>query len=288
MRRTLILLIYLAIINMPAQCATTIFPPLQAIKPNLPQPSSDVGEQFPNTLTQNPILEQNYSNIGKIEHTLFGKTFSNQNIATRLSRIEKTLFTKTYPDASESQRIDNIISNFNQINKYPNISKNVLTKLENKVFNQNFQQNSPERRIERLEQQVFGAAQGGDMDSRYNTLQTAVRDYNSSSPNDDSDFYNSAPKTGLRGLMGTLGDSMLGGSMTGFTPMMSPYMSMGGNGMSPYNSGYNNGINNYNSNSYGNLCPPSGSGIYRGCRTNTGYHESYSDFGSGAGVTILD
>lgn len=288
MRRSFILLLYLIVINMPAQCATPYFPPLQAVDQKHSQDYSNPENHFPNTLTQAPPIDQGYQNISKIEQSLFGRTFTNQNISTRLSRIEKSLFTTTYPDASDNQRIDNIISNFNQINKYPNISKNVLTKLENKVFNQNFQQNSPERRIERLEQQIFGATQSGDMDSRYDALQTAARNYNSSQPTDDSNFYNSAPRGGLRGLAGILGDSFMGGSMTGFTPMISPYSNGYGNGLGNYNSGYGNGLNNYNSNSYGSLCPPSGGGIYRGNRTNTGYHESYNDFGSRTGVTILD
>jgi hypothetical protein len=147
MRRLLILFLGLFLGCTCAQCATPMFPPLQPIGgiggdsafrdfANLPATGS-INPQVP--------LNQTYPDVAQIEQSLFGKTYTNQNISVRLSRIEKTIFTTTYPNANERQRIDNIISNFNQINKYPNISRNVLSRMENRVFSQTFTQNSPER-----------------------------------------------------------------------------------------------------------------------------------------------
>lgn len=275
-----IILIGLLLVFCEAKAATTVFQTLQ------PLVQQDDFNNYSGLLpqSQNQIMHS-YPDISNIENSLYGRTFEMQNISTRLSRIEKTLFTTTYPSANNLQRIDNIISNFNQINKYPNISRNILSRMENKVFSQTFQQNTPERRVERLEQQVFGAVQSGDVQTRYENLLTAVKDYSNINQN-STDSYNPAniANGGWKGLVGMLGSSLLGGSMTGFTPPITPYGNSYG-----YNTPYmNNGMNSMNT--YGNIFPqrPQGSGIYKGYRSNTGYYDSYNDFGTGTGVTILD
>lgn len=274
MKRALILCLFLFISESSGKCAVTFFPPLQPIG------GANPVQNFSNiTSTADPFLNPNkinYPDISRIENSLYGRSFENQNISSRLSRIEKSLFNKTYSNSSNIQRIDNIISNFNQLNKYPNISKNVLSKIEAKVLHQSFPENSIELRIERLEQRIFGAVQSGDIDSRYEALMTAARNYN---PNPINTAYYPNPITagGWKSILNNLGNSMLGGNMTGFTPPINPYDNYGNN--PAYNS--NAGLN------------PGTSGMYRGSRTNNGfggysYHDDFTNYGSGTGVTILD
>lgn len=267
MKRALILCLILAISDLSANCATTFFPPLQPIGQtnSMQNYGSNIASMPDPFVGQTPV---NYTVISRIEQTLFGHSFENQDISLRLSRIEKSLFTTTYPSATEAQRIDNIISNFNQINKYPNISQNVLSKMESRVFSQNFPQNNPQHRIERLEQKVFGAVQSGDINSRYEALKIAINTYNKNVTNNDTLYPNNIAQGGWRNIAG----SLLGGSMTGFTPPISPYYGNNNSFVDPFSGGH---------------------GIYRGYGANNGlggyrYHNQYSDYGAGTGVTILD
>lgn len=272
MRRFLILGLFFLMSGLVGNCSTTFFPPL------LPVNQNEAAEQYENSITTVPDTfakpqNTNYSDISQIEQTLFGQTYENQNISSRLSRIEKSLFSRTYQGASNAQRIDNIISNFNQINKYPNISKNELSRLESRIFNQSFSSNDPQRRIERLEQQVFGAVQNGDLDSRYEAIRMASKTYLRN--NNFNNYPQNLRQTGWKGVTNNLGNAILGGSMTGFTPPINPY-----------NYGYNNSYNNY-TNPYGSY------GNYRGYRANRGlggfgYNDLFGGFTNGTGVTILD
>lgn len=270
MKRILILCLFVLMSSGKGFCTTTVFPPLQPVN------QVDQVENYSNNITNLPdpfVKSQNsdYSDLNKIEQTLFGKTYSNQNISSRLSRIEKSLFSTTYPSASSAQRIDNIISNFNQINKYPNISKGELSKLETKVLSQSFPQNNPERRIERLEQQIFGAVQSGDFNSRYEALKMASKTY-LKNHNFNNNYANNVQQNGLQGLMGNWGNA---GVMTGFTPPINPY----------------NFSNNYNG--YANPSMSGGYNNYRGSRTDRGlggfsYRDVFTSSGTGSGVTMLD
>lgn len=269
MRRVLVLCFVLFLSKTGAECASNIFAPLPPLEESggMQNYSSNTGGP------QNPFISPartNDSEITQIEQSLFGRTFVAQSISARLSRIEKTLFTTTYPNSTNSQRIDNIILNFNQLNKYSNISKKVLSRIELKVLSQDYPQNSPERRIERLEQQIFGAIQSGDIDSRYQALVLAARTYRQN----NQDYSSSAPQTGWKNIAQNISDSFSGGTMTGFTPPINPYYNN-------YNDNYNTYNNRYNS-------YPSGHGSYQGYRSNHGYYDNFHDYSSGTGVTILD
>lgn len=271
MKKIIILMFLLLGINEASQADTVAFAPLQPLAPlqtktisPIYNPNNAIGT---NTLA-NPFAG-NYSQIDQIELSLFGRNYPNQTIALRLGRIEKSLFTTTYPNSTTTQRIDNIISNFNQINKFPNISRNELSRLESKILSQTYPQNNSLRRIERLEQQLFGAKQTGDADSRLEALRTASRNYNNTYANANLN------QGGWKGIASAIGSNLLGGTMTGYTPMVSPL--------------YNN-YNNYNawgSPMYNNY-PTGGYGMYRGYRSNHGYVDDFQNFSSGTGVTILD
>lgn len=307
MKRALILCLFLFMAEGAGNGATNFLPPLQPMNAtkdmgNYTNSVTQLPDQFANkptpSITSGPDVNAGYPKITQIETSLYGKTFENLDIIQRVSRIEQTLFNKTYPRSSLIQRVDNIMSNYNQLNKYPNISKNVLSKMEARVFSRTYVKENPQRRIERLEQQLFGAVQSGDINARYDSLKTAVGNYN---PNNVEYYPGAAPTTGWNGLTANFGNSMmsnstmanpmlggprmgssrigrsllgtLGGTMTGFTPPITPYYNdLGGN---------NNGYNAYPN-------PANNSGIYRGYRSNHGYSDSYQDYGTGTGVTILD
>ena len=270
MRLFLILTLLLFVSSDSGYCTTTYFPPLQPIGSGNNFIQDNLAESInPLNPIYNPV--NSYPDIARIETTLFGRSFDGQSITLRLSRIERSLFTTTYPNSTYVQRIDNIISNFNQMNRYPNISTNILSGMEKKVLSQNFGQDNTQRRIERLEEQVFGAVQSGDVDSRYKALQIAVRNYNRNNILSPTTVAN----TGWKGILNNIGSSIMGGTMTGFTPPINPY--------------YGNG---YNSNN--NLIPfASGNGIYQGYGISRGpfgysYNDGFSNYGTGTGVTILD
>lgn len=314
MKRALIICLFLLNSGNFSFAATPYFPPLQPMDaPTEAINNSSNITSNPNAFVNTPSSEtnittnptpNNYSNIGKIEQTLFNRSFEGQNISIRLSRLEKKLFNTTYPNANSNKRIDNIISNCNQANKYPNISKNVLSDLEEKAFGQKYPQNGPVRRIERLEQQVFGAVQSGDINARYDTLRMAIKAYNNNKyANAD---YTPIPRKTSRNIgLGTRGWSsnpFIGGQMTGFTPQINPFSDPffddnNNFGSSAFdNSGYNN--SNYNPNAYYNPRKSAyrtiGSGGYgssNNIRTNNGGYYDYTGGGNvntGVGVTILD
>lgn len=299
MKRALILCLFLAFNVNNGDCSTTLFPPLQpiggsnlsstqAIKPNGAGDLTDLVDPF----IKNTYLADssaNYPRINEIEHSLYGQNFSKQDILLRLSRIEKSIFNSSYPSLTLAQRVDNIILNYNQIAVHPNISQKVLSKMESKIFGRNYGQNDAQTRIERLEQEIFGAAQSGDVSSRYETLKTAVSNYK---PDQIASNYCqdplSAPRGGFKGILGGIGSvlfgNMLGGTMTGFSPSLDPFSNSYGN-----SNGYgnNNGYNNF-ANLGGNFGGNPGSGMYQGYRSNRGYSDQYTNYGTGSRVTILD
>lgn len=280
MKRIFVLCIFIMVSQKAAFSAVSYFPPLQPVysEPVQLRNYNDNLTSLPDPFN-NPV-NLNYSALAKIENSLYGHTFTNQNISVRLERIERSLFNTTFRNATPAQRIDNIISNFNQLNKYPNISANILTRLENKVFNRTYQQNTIENRIERLEQQVFGAVQSGDMDTRYEALVSAIKSYNTTSMNQNL-IPNTGQNRGIRGIANALlNNAIFGGTMTGFTPPIDPYYGNYSNGYTtPYNPYANQNMNNFGGSGYGS---------YQGYRTNHGMYDGFHNYGSGASVHILD
>lgn len=283
MRRVLIICLFLLLSKTAGECNTNILGPLQPMSVAYPV-HSDGGNlaNLPDALAGN--AGNNFNVLGQIEQSLFGRSFANQNISNRLSRIEKSLFNTTYATSSDTQRLDNIISNFNQINKYPNISKNDLSRIESRILRQSYPQNSAVRRIERLEEQMFGAIQSGDVEARYEALKLASKNFANT-----QSAYNPPLRSGWKGAKGDWKANALnaiwGGSMTGFTPPINPFYGNNLNNMA----GLNNDYTGYNNNSYNRYNQyPSGYGSYRGNRTNTGYSDDFQDFSARTGVTILD
>lgn len=169
-------------------------------------------------------------------------------------------------------------NNYSRYNNYP--QKYVanrysdLGRLENKIFNQSYNYNSPLERVERLEYKLFGAKQEGSFDERMELLHNAARNYKSYSYNGNYDTYTPRSYTPpiFTGSTGSSWKNMLWGNLrnqltgtpTGFTPAMDPaYMDWfeAERAMSGRNVDY---------------------------RSNTGYYKSKTNYGSGSGVTLLD
>lgn len=281
MKRILILCLVLFLGETAVYSAAVYFPPLKPA-----DVSNEALNSYQNTSASLPVEQAsniNYSRITEIEQSLYGKTYQGQNIANRLSRIEQSLFNKSYPSATNLQRLDNVVSNYNQINRYPNISTNVLSKLERQAFNQAYPEYNPLRRIERLEQQILGATQSGDVNARYEFLKTAAKSYRPQNyaRTDTGKALSSVAGTGTkRGLLGSLGG--IGGVMTGFSPQIDPYSAYGSGGNY---SGYNPYACMSSSPGYSTDGGYSSTGPFGFSR---GYYNSNNSYGSGTGVTIID
>lgn len=142
---------------------------------------------------------------------------------------------------------------------------NKLARLERKVFNRTFENDYPENRIARLEEQVMGAIQCGDINSRYAVLQKAVPKYLSRIYSPDISPYCGIPVmsgSGWRGLAGSLGNFFSGNYM-GYPTGMSPQINMP----------------NFN-----NFAPD----FQRMNFSNTGWGYNNQNIGTGSGVHIID
>lgn len=280
MKRILILCLILFLSETAGYSAGVYFPPLKPINV-----SSDALNNYENTSARLPVEQASnitYSRITEIEQSLYGRTYQGQNIANRLTRIERSLFNKSYPSSTNLQRLDNVVSNYNQINRYPNISTNVLSKLERQIFSQSYPQYNTQRRLERLEQQILGATQSGDINARYELLKTAARNYrpqNYAASDSNSLLNKMARNTVKRGILGSLGG--IGGVMTGFSPPINPYQyGAGGN-----YSGYSPDLGASSSPGYSIDGGYNSTGPFGFSR---GYYSSNNSYGSGTGVTIID
>ena len=204
-----------------------------------------------------PILTSNqYSKIGEVEQSVFGQRYENQHIGARLNRLEKTLFNKTFPKLTYDSRIQKIILNYKNGSSFSGLSK-----IERQVFDMIYENETPETRISRIEQQVMGTVQQGDLLARYRNLQRVVPSYYS---NRMARQYCGMPIVSSggrwRGLAGSLGNffNSLNGYPTGFTPPV----------YSPYDA----------------YSPDFQQNIY----SNRGWHYNNNSYGSGTGVHILD
>lgn len=277
MKRALIIGLLLTLNAEFAACETTYFPPLKPLN----EQNSDIqdytsnADNGVNSFTNLSPNQANVPDLSQIEMTLFGRSYITQSMSLRLTRIEKSLFNTTYSGLNNIQRIDNIISNFNQINRSPNVSSNSLSKIEASVLNRCYAQNTPEERITRLERKIFGAEQTGDINSRLETLKQAARNYSNTAYTSAyaPENVNVGGGSTLRNIAGTLGNAFWGGTMTGFTPQINPYYRRN-YAYNPYY-GVNRGMYGIQ-NGYG-----PGSGIYR-------TFDETQNFGAGTGVTILD
>ena len=190
---------------------------------------------------EQPELTENYPKINTLESNLFKRTFERENIYKRLARLENRLFKEAYPNLPLSTRVDNILNNVDAGIMY-NISTKELAKLETKVLGRTYSNDDTESRITRLEKEMLGAMQGGNLTERFNTVKTASKHYNSypeiansqsvyqtySGPYTTNNSWQNIKPRGLGGfmqnLLGAIFGGMTSGTMTGYTPpIYDPY-----------------------------------------------------------------
>ena len=148
---------------------------------------------------------------------------------------------------------------------YSNKQYKNINRYEKRIFNRTFEYDSIPNRISRLEEQIMGTIQSGDINTRYSNLQRAISHYNPAVNYSDLGPYCGIPVmsgSGWRGLAGSLGNffSNMYGTPTGMSPQI----------YSPY-------INDY------------GPDYQVGTYSNPGgwaNHNTY--YGSGSGVHIID
>ncbi len=259
MKHIYLILLQLVIITLATQAkpidyAKDGFPPLK--------PKQKIVNQ---RAINNKLAVLNYNKIAQAEKAILGNTYEHQDVNLRLNRLEKSIFNRTYPNLSFEQRVNNIIVNYN--NTAGDTSFKNLNKFEKKVFKRTFEGELPESRISRLEEQVMGTIQSGDLEMRYETLSKAISSYNKNTfttvtplntyPNIDTYGQNS----GWRGLAGSFGN-FLNNRFIGTPTGMSPQI------YSPY-------VNNY------------GPDYQRGFYGNTGWNYNNTYRGTGTGVHIL-
>lgn len=255
------LIIFLAILACPSACFSYNF--------GTYNPSSITGG-FQSTSG----MYNNYPRVTQIEQSLFNRNYDGEDVYIRLARLERKLFKTTYQNADLNWRVENILANIDTSSMY-NISSNELSSVEQRVLGRRYPKDKLENRLSRLETQMFGTIQGGRLDERYELIRKSAMNYNSiASASTPYGGYYSQGYTGggikntLKNILGSMaGSAMPFGVMTGFTPPItsSPYC------YDPYNYGSN-----------------MNSGLNQWYRSNTGYYNQNSSFGTGSGVTILD
>ena len=215
--------------------ATTKMPPLLPYSPYNPYAST----------TSREDTDTDYPKINLAEKQLFGKTYQNEDITNRLSRLEHKLFKTNYQYLSLAERTDNITRKM-QIGEFSGISPRELSVMEQRIFMKTYPQDDAEMRITRLEKEIFGAMQGGDIKERFETLQSATKYYNAFPPKLSNQIpYYSNPyyeatmpaKVTLPSILRNIGSFFSQGALTGYSPNItypntSPY-----NSYEPLNNG---------------------------------------------------
>jgi len=158
-----------------------------------------------------------------------------------------------YPRYNRAMQPNSATLNSNAV-----LAPNAISALERSMFNRVWKQDDNLTRIQRLEQQVFGSVQHGDLNSRYQRLQNTINNQYYY-PNNYSG-YNTTPQ---KGFWGNLVNSFAGGALTGITPGIS-----GVNMIDPFYTG--------------------GNGYYNGIQSQNGGGNYFYDTGSSSGVRILD
>lgn len=229
--------------------------------------------------TTNPLAPQyqdygvneSYPKISQLEFNLFRRTYENENIYSRLTRLENRIFRRSFTGMPLATRVDNILANVDAGLMY-GISSKELGRLEMKVLGRTYMNDDTESRITRLEKEMLGAMQGGNLKSRFATVTTASKHYNSypelaqsqkiypknyenspyspySTKYNYSNGMNNYGNTGVNGIFQKIAGAFFGdignGSFTGMTPPIydpyNPYGTNSGMGQQDYSVGNTGG-----------------------------------------------
>ncbi len=236
----------------------------------------------------------NYPKVTQLEQLVFGQTYLGEDIVNRISRLESRVFNRVSQNMDLSQRVDILSAQISPASIY-NIPENQLAAMEMKLFNRVYGNDDPETRVIRLEKEMLGAVQQGDLKERFNVVAQAAKHYNAF-PAQDYNYNgnsnallpqylaNANTGTGKGNIFKNILSMMAGGALTGFTPPISdPY----GYCSSPYmNTPY--GLNRNTWGQQQNLFPGSnGAGFNNYNQSNTGYYNYNKNYGTGSGVNVL-
>ena len=112
-----------------------------------------------------------YESLYEMEKQIYSKDYSQDDFCTRMGRLEMSIFGKKsdYPLYDRLNALKKALSESDARNS--NINKQViLDLLEKRYFNRNYNEDSVENRITRLEQRILGSAFSGNIDERFNYL----------------------------------------------------------------------------------------------------------------------
>lgn len=233
-----------------------------------------------------------YPKITKLESIILKQTYENESIEKRLQRLEEKACKKVYSDADLAWRVDNIVSKIDQSELY-NISSKELASIEKKILGKTFKRDDLNSRLSRLEFKMLGAVQSGKINDRYETILSASNHYIDFGNNIENTLTNSYyPSNGIKNTFKNIFSTIAGsGSVTGYTPPISPY---GFN--TPY--GFNPSYGTYGPRNFfnGQRRPYSRPNIgFRPRRyyntqpqQTTRYYDFNNNYSSGLGVHILD
>lgn len=268
--------------------------PLQPLQPLQPmgalQPMGTLGNSY-NTMNNNNMSNYNeYPKVNQVEKVLFKRVYSNEDIYQRLSRIETKMYGRPNGGVSLAERLDQITQNIDPGLMY-NIPTQNLSNIEFRLFNRIYPNDSIENRIIRIEKEMLGAMQNGDLRERYETIADAAKHYNAFPYVNNNGIaqgyqqpYVQTSTTGGKGFLHNLLSTVAGGALTGYTPPLynspygycsSPYMD------SQYNNQYGNGF-------WGQNMIPNGAGFNDYVQSNRGYYNQNRNIGRGSSVTILN
>jgi len=201
---------------------------------------------------------ENYLQITQIERALFNNSYENENIYSRLNRIEQKLFRTTNNSANLADRLETIMNNINP-SMLANIPSSELGLMEREILNRTFAGETPDKRIARLEQTLFGTMQSGSIEERFYKLRNSI----ASRKQYDSSYtaYGLNPNGKVRNTLYNLLGGL--GTITGITtPVYDPFDS---------NTSF--------------FYPNSYSQFYR---NNTGLYNYLNNFGTTNSVRILE
>jgi hypothetical protein len=256
-KKILILSVLLVFANPAAAYKVTTFQPLQPMQPLSSYNSASSGFE-------------SYPKITQVEAFLFKRGYEGENIYTRLDRIEQRIFRRRFPDMPLAGRVENILANIDEGLMY-GISLRELAQMETRIFGQTFPREDTDTRISRLEKEMLGAMQQGNLKQRYNTIKTAAKHYNAfpqqyAAENMPSTYGGQKPNL-LTKLLDGLAAGFGAGAMTGFTPSVYDQYDQFA--------------------SYPQYIPGNGAGMQDYYAGNRGGYLNNRSIGSGAGVKVF-
>lgn len=216
-------------------------------------------------------VNESYPKITQLEENIFRRNYEKENIYSRLTRLENRVFRRSFTGMPLATRVDNLLANIDAGIMY-GISSKEIAKLEMKVLGRTYTNDDTESRITRLEKEMLGAMQGGNLKERYETVKTASKHYNSYPElaqsqvvypqrtaygyNPYNGYYPNTARRysnttgGVSGLLQNIAGRIFGdfgpGTLTGYTaPIYDPYNPYGfnnsGMGQQDYNFGNRGG-----------------------------------------------